>query len=87
METTAIRAELNAVFAAVKDTVTIAPLPRESGQLYQPPVVAEPELRARAFTGPIPESWRVGSFTALTAALAKKKNGEEFDEQSISKLM
>ena len=26
-------------------------------------------------------------FTALTAALAKKKNGEEFDEQSISKLM
>lgn len=67
METTAIRAELNAVFTAVKDAVAITPLPRESGQLYQPPVVAEPELRARAFTGPIPESWRVGSFTALTA--------------------
>ena len=67
MEVAAIRAEVNAAFAVVKDTVAIAPLPRESGQIYQPPAIAEPELRARVFTGPVPESWRVGSFTALTA--------------------
>ena len=67
MEVAAIRAELNAAFAAVKDTVAIAPLPREPGQIYQPPAVPEPELQARVFPGPVPESWRVGSFTALTA--------------------
>jgi len=50
--------------------VAIASLPRESGQIYQPPAMAEPELRARAFAGPVPESWRVGSFTALTAGHA-----------------
>ncbi|MBS1225984.1 MAG: exodeoxyribonuclease subunit beta, partial [Proteobacteria bacterium] len=43
---------------------------RESGQIYQPPAVVEPELRARIFAGPVPESWRVGSFTGLTAGQA-----------------
>jgi exodeoxyribonuclease V beta subunit len=32
--------------------------------------VAEPELRARAFTGSLAEFWRVGSFTSLTAGLS-----------------
>lgn len=65
-----IRAELETVFAAAKDTVAIMPLPRAPGQPYQPPAVAEPELRARIFAGPVPESWRVGSFTAMTAGHA-----------------
>ena len=62
-----IRTELQTAFAAAKETVSITPLPRELGQPYQPPSVVEPELRARIFAGPVPESWRVGSFTALTA--------------------
>ncbi len=70
LESAVIRAELQTAFAAVSETVAIAPLPREPGQRYQPPAVAEPELRARAFAGPVPESWRVGSFTALTAGHA-----------------
>ncbi len=70
LETAVLRAELHAAFAAANETVAIAPLPRESGLVYQPPPVAEPELRARAFAGPVPESWRVGSFTALTAGHA-----------------
>lgn len=67
MELTAIRAELQSAFAAVSDTVAIAPLLMEPGSRYQPPAVVEPELRARTFAGPLPEPWRVGSFTALTA--------------------
>ncbi len=70
LETAVIRAELRTAFASANETVAIAPLPRESGQIYQPPAVAEPELRARAFAGPVPEPWRVGSFTALTAGHA-----------------
>ena len=70
LETAVIRAELRTAFAAASETVAIAPLPRESGQIYQPPAVVEPELRARIFAGPVPESWRVGSFTALTAGQA-----------------
>ncbi|MBS1223222.1 MAG: exodeoxyribonuclease subunit beta [Proteobacteria bacterium] len=70
LETAVIRAELRTAFAAASETVAIAPLPRESGQIYQPPAVVEPELRARIFAGPVPESWRVGSFTGLTAGQA-----------------
>ena len=47
-------------------TVAIAPLPREPGRRYQPPNVTEPELKARSFAGLLPESWRVGSFTAVS---------------------
>ncbi|QQS53049.1 MAG: exodeoxyribonuclease V subunit beta [Candidatus Competibacteraceae bacterium] len=64
---TALRGDLQTVFAAAGETVAIAPLPTESGQRYQPPAIAEPELRAREFAGPLPEFWRIGSFTALTA--------------------
>ncbi len=59
--------DLRAAFAAAGDAVALAPLPRESGQRYQPPPVAEPEPRARMFARALPESWRVGSFTALSA--------------------
>ena len=59
--------DLRTAFAAAGETVTIAPLPWESGQRYQPPAVVEPELKARAFARSLPESWRVGSFTALSA--------------------
>ncbi len=70
LEPAVLRAELQAALAPVDQAVAIASLPRESGQVYQPPAVAEPALRARAFVGPPPESWRVGSFTALTAGHA-----------------
>ncbi|HRD50224.1 MAG TPA: exodeoxyribonuclease V subunit beta [Candidatus Contendobacter sp.] len=67
MEAPAIHSELRERLTAAGETIAIAPLPREPGRRYQPPVVAEPELAARSFAGPLPESWRVGSFTALTA--------------------
>ncbi|CDH46751.1 exodeoxyribonuclease V subunit beta [Candidatus Contendibacter odensensis] len=67
METPAIRNELRERLTAAGATVAIAPLPREPGRRYQPPNVTEPELKARSFAGLLPESWRVGSFTALTA--------------------
>ena len=70
MEGVAIRNELQTVFAAAGETVAIAPLPQESGQRYQPPTVVEPELKARIFGGSLLESWRIGSFTALTAGHA-----------------
>jgi exodeoxyribonuclease V beta subunit len=70
LEPAVLRAELQTAFAAADGTVAIASLPREAGLPYQPPAVTEPELRARAFAGPVPESWRVGSFTALTAGHA-----------------
>ncbi len=64
---TALRGDLQTVFAAAGETVAIAPLPTESGPRYQPPTTTEPELHAREFAGPLPEFWRIGSFTALTA--------------------
>lgn len=67
MDGAAIRGELQTVFAAAGETVAIAPLPREPGRRYQPPAVEEPELQARVFGGSLPDTWRVGSFTALTA--------------------
>jgi exodeoxyribonuclease V beta subunit len=70
MEGVAIRNELQTVFAAAGETVAIAPLPQESGQRYQSPTVVEPELKARIFGGSLLESWRIGSFTALTAGHA-----------------
>lgn len=66
----AIRAELHSALAAAGDSVTIAPLPRQAGQPYQPVDSTEAALRARDFSGPVAESWRVGSFTALTAQAA-----------------
>lgn len=62
-----LRGELHAVFAPVADTVALLPLPHALGPRYQPPVLAEPEWRARPFTRALLEFWRVGSFTALTA--------------------
>ena len=67
LEPAAFQGDLRAAFAAAGDAVSIAPLPRESGQRYQPPAVAEPEPRARAFGRTLPEAWRVGSFSALAA--------------------
>ena len=67
MNPAAIRAELERALAAGGEHIAIAPLPRESGQAYRPPATAEPEPQARAFAGPVPESWRVGSFTLLSA--------------------
>ena len=72
MEEPAIRGELGERLKAAGDTVAIAPLPRESGPRYQPPAVAEPELQARSFSGLLPEAWRIGSFTALTADQASE---------------
>ncbi|MCB1825023.1 MAG: PD-(D/E)XK nuclease family protein, partial [Candidatus Competibacteraceae bacterium] len=66
----ALRGDLQAVFAAADETIAIAPLPTASGQRYRPPALAEPALQAREFAGPLPEFWRVGSFTALTAGLS-----------------
>lgn len=66
MEAAAIRGDLQTAFAVAGDTVAIAPLPREPGQRYRPPEGIEPELKARVFTGSLSESWRIGSFTALT---------------------
>ncbi|HPE73415.1 MAG TPA: 3'-5' exonuclease, partial [Candidatus Competibacter sp.] len=63
----ALRGDLQTVFAAAGETIAIAPLPTASGQRYRPPALAETALQAREFTGPLPEFWRVGSFTALTA--------------------
>lgn len=70
LEPAVLRTELQAAFAKANETVAIMPLPRESGLPYQPPAVAEPELQARTLAEPVPESWRVGSFTALTAGQA-----------------
>ncbi|MCB1793160.1 MAG: exodeoxyribonuclease V subunit beta [Candidatus Competibacteraceae bacterium] len=63
----ALRGDLQTVFAAAGKTIAIAPLPTASGQRYRPLALAETTLQAREFTGPLPEFWRVGSFTALTA--------------------
>lgn len=67
MTDTALREELQTVFTSAGEAVAIAPLPPDPGSRYQPPAVVEPELRARVFTGALGDSWRVGSFTALTA--------------------
>ena len=67
LTTTALRGDLQTTFAAAGETVAIGPLPAESGQRYRPPATTEPELQARQFAGPLPEFWRIGSFTALTA--------------------
>ncbi|MBL8259218.1 MAG: exodeoxyribonuclease V subunit beta [Candidatus Competibacteraceae bacterium] len=56
--------DLQTAFAAA-DGIAVSALPQASGQRYRPPVAPEPELRARAWSGPLAESWRVGSFTAL----------------------
>ena len=69
-DASALRQELQTVLAPAGDAAVVAPLPREWGQRYQPPAAAEPELRARALSGPVPESWRVGSFTGLIAGHA-----------------
>ena len=67
LEPAAFRGDLQTAFAAAGDAVAFAPLPLEPGQRYQPPVVAEPEPTARVFARILPETWRVGSFSALAA--------------------
>ncbi len=68
MDAPAIRSELGERLATAGDAIAIAPLPREVGQRYQPLASTEPILKARRFTGPLPEAWRVSSFTALTSS-------------------
>ncbi len=72
LEPAALRADLHRAFAAVPEAVAIAPLSRTPGVPYQAPVRVEPALRARTGVRPAPDSWRVGSFTGLTARQANE---------------
>jgi exodeoxyribonuclease V beta subunit len=60
--------DLRTAFAAAGETVAIAPLPRESGQRYQPPPVAETRTEGRAmFARRCPSLGGSAAFTALSA--------------------
>ncbi len=76
MTSAAVLDDLRTVLAAAGDTVAVAALPWESGQRYQPPVTAEPELTAHIFTGVMRDSWQVGSFTGLAAGPSGGQSGE-----------
>ena len=64
----ALRQEVQTGLAPAGGAVVITALPQDAGERYQPPAVVEPELTVRTFARPPFEFWRVGSFTALTAA-------------------
>lgn len=66
-DTETLRAEWEAIAAAVPEQMRIIPIPERTAPLV-PPVTPPPRaLAARTMDHPVPASWALTSFTALTA--------------------